>query len=142
VTRADLLDLLRRSRASLDSLLGLTGDEDADFQEAIFDAAEEVASTIASALAPPSDPGGPLVRSAIPDDLPGGMAASLQDRVREIEEDAGSPLRSDPTGARARIRRALLDAAVYAVQASDPTLTVLVAALIDDLDLRGRVGEA
>ena len=139
MSHAELLDLLRRARVSLDSLLGLTGEEDGSFQHAMFEVAEEVAEEIHRATEPRPDPGGPRVIAAIPDLAFGDLARELRERAEEIEEETGSPFRLKGLASRRSLRRSLLDSMLYAIQAGDPTLSVLLAALFDDLDAQGRL---
>jgi len=144
VNRDDALKLLRGSRACIDTLVALTGEEDPEFQEAAFDVAHDIlvrldrfiATEDAGGSSP--DPGGPTVWSAMPDDLPEAVQRSIRDRVAP-GVTSESPDRIDPVVGRSRLKSALVEAIIAAVQSEDRTLPLVLSALLMDLGESGRV---
>lgn len=140
MTRNKLVDLLRRSRASLDSILGLHGFEDPSFREAVRLEAEVLAGDIHVSLLDERDPGGPRVRSSIGDEVPVSLRADLCARLDEFESEFGRPLRvpTDPESARTDLRRSVLDSILYSFATGDLRLASILGALLVDLDEQGR----
>lgn len=142
IDRTELLDLLRRSRDGIESLLGLDGSEAAEFQNMTFIQAEEIATDIRIAISRcervEPDPGGVRVRTLVPDVHPPDLQPALRARLTRIEEVQGRPLRvcEDLDAAKDQIRTAILDSILFSLSAQDPTLTAFLGTLLAYLDAR------
>ena len=140
MTRAKLVDMLRRSRAILDAILGLEGYEARSYVEAVRESGEELAAEIHSALDSERDLGGPRVRSALGDEFDPSIRSDLDARLAEFEAEHDRPLRvpPNPSTAKVDLRRSVLDSILYSVAAGDDRLAALLSALLVDLDEQGR----
>lgn len=136
MTRDELVTLLRRSRASLDTLLGLTGEEAQEFQDAAFGEAEDLASEIAEVVQGEPDPGGVQIAALVPDEIPDRIRLDLYTRLSDAEAEIGRPLRmpDDPDSGKPTLRRALLDSIIWSMAVGDEGLVRLLASLLADLD--------